>query len=159
PFDGDVPPTIGRHNGCNHGISPARLGGKRAARCGYRRRRLPAGTIFRPSSERRLPPPGSRIIGTLLASAAPARPARDRAGKCRSMGIARDPVNSRLPGASLKDYPRSAAMRESMNRYVYDDSYFQVVSSKLPLNCREDGGHLILVEKNKVRDRLDLSYQ
>ena len=75
------------------------------------------------------------------------------------MGIARDPVNSRLPGASLKDYPRSAAMRESMNRCVYDDRYFQVISPKLPLNCREDGGHLILVKKNKVRDRFDLSYQ
>jgi len=69
---------------------------------GYRRRRLPAGTIFRPSPERRRLLPGSRVIGTLLASAAPALPARDRAGKCRSMGIVRDPVNSPLPGASLK---------------------------------------------------------
>jgi len=43
---------------------------------GYRRRRLPAGTIFRPSPERRLLMPGSRVIGTLLASATPAgRPA------------------------------------------------------------------------------------
>jgi hypothetical protein len=68
---------------------------------GYRRR-LPAGTIFRPSSERRPILPGSRIIGTLLASGRPASPAGDRAGKCRSMGIVRDPVNSPLPGASLK---------------------------------------------------------
>src|SRR5271154_5829086 len=25
-IDGDVPPAVGRHNGCNHGISPAREG-------------------------------------------------------------------------------------------------------------------------------------
>src|SRR5215475_5357366 len=28
PVDGDIPPTISRHNGCYHGISPARLGWK-----------------------------------------------------------------------------------------------------------------------------------
>ena len=50
-------------------------------------------------------------------------------------------------------------MRESMNRCVYDDKYFQVISPRLPLNCRDDGGHLILIKKKKVRDRSDLSYQ
>jgi diadenosine tetraphosphate (Ap4A) HIT family hydrolase len=50
-------------------------------------------------------------------------------------------------------------MGESMNRCVYGDKYFQVISPKLPLNCREDGGHLILIKKKKVRDRSDLSYQ
>src|SRR5262249_54856543 len=52
----------------NHGHSPARGGGgsKRGCR-GYRRRRLPAGTIFRPPSERRRRLPGSRIMTALLA--------------------------------------------------------------------------------------------
>jgi hypothetical protein len=34
----------------------------------YRRRRPPAGAIFRARIEHRPAPPGSRIIGTLLAS-------------------------------------------------------------------------------------------
>jgi hypothetical protein len=68
---------------------------------GYRRRRLAAGTICRPHFERRLIPPGSRIIGPPLFSAGPARPARHRAGKRRSMGIAHKPVNSRPVAAIL----------------------------------------------------------
>jgi hypothetical protein len=42
---------------------------------------------------------------------------------------------------------------------VYEDRYFQVVSPEFPLNCRDDGGHLILYKKEKVTDRSDLSYQ
>jgi len=46
-----------------------------------------------------------------------------------------------------------------MKRVVYDDRYFQVVAPTLPLNSRDDGGHLILVKKIPVRDRSDLTYQ
>ena len=42
---------------------------------------------------------------------------------------------------------------------VYEDRYFQVLSPALPLNCRDDGGHLILLKKEKVTDRSDLTYQ
>jgi len=44
-------------------------------------------------------------------------------------------------------------------RAVYDDKYFQVVAPDLPLNSREDGGHLILLKKRPVADRSDLSFQ
>ena len=42
---------------------------------------------------------------------------------------------------------------------VYEDKYFAVISPELPLNCRDDGGHLILIKKEKVSDRSDLTYQ
>jgi diadenosine tetraphosphate (Ap4A) HIT family hydrolase len=47
-------------------------------------------------------------------------------------------------------------MRENT---IYEDEYFVVFSPRLPLNCREDGGHLILIKKEPVRDRSDLSWQ
>lgn len=40
---------------------------------------------------------------------------------------------------------------------VYEDKYFSVISPSLPLNCRDDGGHLILIKKEPVHDRSDLS--
>ena len=46
-----------------------------------------------------------------------------------------------------------------MKRAVYDDKYFQVIAPELPLNSRDDGGHLILVKKVPVSDRSDLTYQ
>ena len=46
-----------------------------------------------------------------------------------------------------------------MNLTVYEDKYFHVVSPALPLNCRDDGGHLILLKKEKVTDRSDMNYQ
>jgi diadenosine tetraphosphate (Ap4A) HIT family hydrolase len=42
---------------------------------------------------------------------------------------------------------------------VYEDRYFKVVSPQHPLNCRDDGGHLILIKKEPVTDRSDLTYQ
>ena len=45
------------------------------------------------------------------------------------------------------------------NLIVHEDRYFQVVSPARPLNCRDDGGHLILVKKAEVSDRSDLTYQ
>ena len=42
---------------------------------------------------------------------------------------------------------------------VYDDKYFAVIRPEFPLNCGDDGGHLILIKKEKVTDRSDLSYQ
>ena len=46
-----------------------------------------------------------------------------------------------------------------MSRLVYEDRYFQVVAPELPLNCREDGGHLVVVKKEPVTDRSDLTWQ
>ena len=47
-----------------------------------------------------------------------------------------------------------------MSEYcVYEDKYFKVISPEFPLNCRDDGGHLILIKKVKVTDRSDLTYQ
>ena len=42
---------------------------------------------------------------------------------------------------------------------VYEDRYFEVISPENPFNCRDDGGHLILIKKDKVTDRSDLTYQ
>jgi diadenosine tetraphosphate (Ap4A) HIT family hydrolase len=47
-------------------------------------------------------------------------------------------------------------MRENT---VYEDQYFEIFSPGLPLNCRDDGGHLLLIKKEPVRDRSDLSWQ
>jgi len=49
--------------------------------------------------------------------------------------------------------------REMVDQLVYEDKYFQVISPKYPLNCRDDGGHLILIKKEKVTDRSDMTYQ
>ena len=40
---------------------------------------------------------------------------------------------------------------------VYEDKYFAVVSPARPLNSAEDGGHLILLKKDPVTDRSDLT--
>lgn len=42
---------------------------------------------------------------------------------------------------------------------VYEDRFFRVVSPERPLNCRADGGHLILLKKEAVTDRSDMSHQ
>jgi diadenosine tetraphosphate (Ap4A) HIT family hydrolase len=42
---------------------------------------------------------------------------------------------------------------------VYEDRYFQIVSPEFPLNCRDDGGHLILLKREKVTDRSDMTCQ
>jgi diadenosine tetraphosphate (Ap4A) HIT family hydrolase len=42
---------------------------------------------------------------------------------------------------------------------VYEDKYFKVISPVPALNCREDGGHLILIKKEKVHDRSDMTWQ
>jgi diadenosine tetraphosphate (Ap4A) HIT family hydrolase len=44
-----------------------------------------------------------------------------------------------------------------MDPCVYEDTYFKVIAPKFPLNCRADGGHLILLKKDAVFDRSDLS--
>jgi diadenosine tetraphosphate (Ap4A) HIT family hydrolase len=46
-----------------------------------------------------------------------------------------------------------------MVRCVYEDRYVQVVVPEVPLNSREDGGHLVVVKKIPVTDRSDLTYQ
>ena len=42
---------------------------------------------------------------------------------------------------------------------VYEDRFFQIVAPEFPLNCREDGGHLVVVKKEPVTDRSDLTWQ
>lgn len=42
---------------------------------------------------------------------------------------------------------------------VYEDRYFVVISPEFPLNCRDDGGHLIMYKREQVTDRSDLTYQ
>lgn len=46
-----------------------------------------------------------------------------------------------------------------MSRTVYEDRFYEVIAPSVPLNCREDGGHLILVKKQPVTDRSDLSIE
>jgi diadenosine tetraphosphate (Ap4A) HIT family hydrolase len=50
-------------------------------------------------------------------------------------------------------------MPDAGKRCVYEDRYFQVVAPEFPLNCREDGGHLVVVKKEPVTDRSDLTWQ
>ena len=50
-------------------------------------------------------------------------------------------------------------MSDASNRCVYEDRYFQVVAPELPLNCRDDGGHMVIVKKEPVTDRSDLTWQ
>jgi diadenosine tetraphosphate (Ap4A) HIT family hydrolase len=46
-----------------------------------------------------------------------------------------------------------------MNRCIYRDRYFELVAPASPLNCREDGGHLVLVKEEKVTDRSEMTWQ
>jgi len=50
-------------------------------------------------------------------------------------------------------------MSDAKRRCVYEDRYFQIVAPEFPLNCREDGGHLVVVKKEPVTDRSDLTWQ
>jgi diadenosine tetraphosphate (Ap4A) HIT family hydrolase len=50
-------------------------------------------------------------------------------------------------------------MSYGLNRCLYEDRYFEVVAPEVPLNCREDGGHLVVAKKAPVTDRSDLTYQ
>ena len=96
PIDGNIPPTIGRHYGWNHGNLSCATGlGNSAGILVYRRRRFPAGAILRTHPERRLSWPGLRIIGTLLASGRPVHRPLPHPGKRRSMRTANGAVNSR----------------------------------------------------------------
>lgn len=45
------------------------------------------------------------------------------------------------------------------DRSVYEDAYFTVTSPQLPLNCRDDGGHLTLYKKETGHDRSDTDSQ
>jgi diadenosine tetraphosphate (Ap4A) HIT family hydrolase len=46
---------------------------------------------------------------------------------------------------------------DGLMRAIYDDKYFRVVAPDYPLNSKEDGGHLILLRKDAVSDRSDLT--
>lgn len=46
-----------------------------------------------------------------------------------------------------------------MAENVYEDRCFMVISPSRPLNCRDDGGHLILIKKQPVTDRSDLTLE
>lgn len=56
-------------------------------------------------------------------------------------------------------YQDSLQQGKSMSRTVYEDRFYEVVAPPAPLNCRDDGGHLILAKKNPVTDRSDLSVE
>jgi diadenosine tetraphosphate (Ap4A) HIT family hydrolase len=42
---------------------------------------------------------------------------------------------------------------------LYEDKYFIVINPVPALHCRDDGGHLILIKKERVHDRSDLTWQ
>ena len=42
---------------------------------------------------------------------------------------------------------------------VYEDKYFKVINPIPALHCRNDGGHLILIKRERVHDRSDLTWQ
>ena len=42
---------------------------------------------------------------------------------------------------------------------VYEDKYFLVISPVPALHCKDDGGHLILIKKENVHDRSDMTWQ
>ena len=46
-----------------------------------------------------------------------------------------------------------------MTRSVYEDRHFEVIAPTSPLNCAEDGGHLVLIKRVPVTDRSDLSFE
>ena len=46
-----------------------------------------------------------------------------------------------------------------MDECVFEDQYFKVISPAFPLNCRDDGGHLMMIKKEKVTDRSDLTIE
>ena len=45
-----------------------------------------------------------------------------------------------------------------VDQLVYEDKYFQVINPEYPLHCRDDGGHLILIKKETVTDRSDMTH-
>lgn len=49
--------------------------------------------------------------------------------------------------------------RRRSDRTVYEDKYFLVIAPERPLNCRNDGGHLILIKKSPVTDRSEFTWQ
>lgn len=58
-----------------------------------------------------------------------------------------------------KQHPNSPKRQSeaSISRTVYEDRYFQVIAPERPLNCRDDGAHLILIKREPVSDRSELS--
>ena len=42
---------------------------------------------------------------------------------------------------------------------VYEDKYFIVINPMPALHCRDDGGHLILIKKEQIHDRSDMTWQ
>jgi len=47
---------------------------------------------------------------------------------------------------------------EKTSNIIYEDKYFTVFSPEHPLNCRDDGGHLVMVKRERVTDRSDMTY-
>jgi len=47
---------------------------------------------------------------------------------------------------------------EKTNTKIYEDKYFIVYVPEHPLNCREDGGHLMMIKRERVTDRSDMTY-
>ena len=81
-------------------------------------------------------------------------------GQRRQVKAARPLTTGSVRGESYSaKFPGPYHSTKPMSRCVYEDKYFTVIAPELPLNCREDGGHLILLKKEPVSDRSDLCYQ
>jgi diadenosine tetraphosphate (Ap4A) HIT family hydrolase len=61
-----------------------------------------------------------------------------------------------LLSSLLQSSEREIAMDENT---VYEDKYFRVINPIPALHCRDDGGHLILIKKETVHDRSDMTWQ
>ena len=104
PFDGNIPPTVGRHNGWYHGLSPGGIGRGHSARTQlYRRRRCSARTARRSVLPCRPTLPGSPFIALSLGASGVAWPPHPSSRKAAeyeegysACQFARKPVPRRL---------------------------------------------------------------
>jgi diadenosine tetraphosphate (Ap4A) HIT family hydrolase len=56
------------------------------------------------------------------------------------------------------DCTENTNTKTTKSEVIHEDKYFIVLSPEHPLNCRDDGGHLIMVKRERVTDRSDMTY-
>ena len=56
------------------------------------------------------------------------------------------------------DCTENTNTKTTKSEVIYEDKYFIVLNPEHPLNCRDDGGHLIMEKRERVTDRSDLTY-